>query len=497
MNENSKEELPVPRAERNAGGTGAWIIYLPGKFTPVHENGLKDAVPESVITGGLTVGQASALIESAKLREELEAKKAEVRTLVEQSVAIQMTILEERANGNRVAAALGLPEGAGVDEVLRRISVDIVTREERRAIEILRKRLRGPVVGESPILDLVEAMNRKLDVRELEGMDAYINTIATLNENRKKVCASLGLPDDSEVDEVIAAIRAFRPEDDSAGYTVIYSPGLKLLKEFRAEVKKILGGFDRDDDTLALLRSNECERKETLQQLSNLGKFIGHPGATPAHVVSETVSLVEKFLKTSDLMGIKMDQAASMIAEDMVAKGLRVQPFREHIAKLGEELGVPYAGGNGTRILDAMEQDRASWKQRALAAEAKLAGGPEDADPYMAPEVREELRREAVEAALKQPSTFLPGEFRVAQERDNWEETAAQGFRNTAYYQRLLDRIGLLFGEAAFTADDGGRAEGILRAKVPELVEQLMLDYRALQVAVKPEEVPTGPFSGD
>jgi hypothetical protein len=36
------------------------------------------------------------------------------------------------------------------------------------------------------------------------------------------------------------------------------------------------------------------DRSEHLEQIENLGKFIGYPGCTTALIVSETVSLIEK-----------------------------------------------------------------------------------------------------------------------------------------------------------------------------------------------------------
>jgi hypothetical protein len=53
-----------------------------------------------------------------------------------------------------------------------------------------------------------------------------------------------------------------------------------------------------------------------------------------------------------------------------------------------------------------------------------------------------------------------------------WEETANQNQRNTDYYRGLVVQIGEMFGVAAKTQDDGGLAEDVLCAKVPELVAQ-------------------------
>jgi len=54
-----------------------------------------------------------------------------------------------------------------------------------------------------------------------------------------------------------------------------------------------------------------------------------------------------------------------------------------------------------------------------------------------------------------------------------WQETAAQFCTNESYYRDLLDQIGAHIGEAAFTADDGSKPGGVVRAKLPELVADL------------------------
>lgn len=60
---------------------------------------------------------------------------------------------------------------------------------------------------------------------------------------------------------------------------------------------------------------------------------------------------------------------------------------------------------------------------------------------------------------------------RAEQERDNWIETAKQESRNVEWYRTLIDSIGMMFGEAAKTCDDGTVSDSILRSKVPELVK--------------------------
>ena len=55
-----------------------------------------------------------------------------------------------------------------------------------------------------------------------------------------------------------------------------------------------------------------------------------------------------------------------------------------------------------------------------------------------------------------------------------WMETAAQNQRNTDYYRGLLVRCGEVIGDPAYIGDDGSRAEDVLCAKIPELVEELL-----------------------
>lgn len=63
----------------------------------------------------------------------------------------------------------------------------------------------------------------------------------------------------------------------------------------------------------------------------------------------------------------------------------------------------------------------------------------------------------------------------------NWEETAAQFLRNTEYYTGLLDQIADIIGDDAWIADDGSiypREESPIRAKLPELVSELLIKLK-------------------
>ncbi len=57
-------------------------------------------------------------------------------------------------------------------------------------------------------------------------------------------------------------------------------------------------------------------------------------------------------------------------------------------------------------------------------------------------------------------------------ERNAWCETAAQHCRNEDYYRGLVQRIGAMFGEDAYRADDGSVMQDVLCAKVPEIVAE-------------------------
>lgn len=62
----------------------------------------------------------------------------------------------------------------------------------------------------------------------------------------------------------------------------------------------------------------------------------------------------------------------------------------------------------------------------------------------------------------------------VAKRLAPWMDAAARAERAAQYYRDLVVRCGQALGEPAFTADDGGKSEDVLCAKVPELVEKLM-----------------------
>ena len=62
----------------------------------------------------------------------------------------------------------------------------------------------------------------------------------------------------------------------------------------------------------------------------------------------------------------------------------------------------------------------------------------------------------------------------IAKRIAGWMDTAAQAQRNCDYYRGLVLRCGMALGELAYVCDDGSKSEGVLCAKVPELVEALV-----------------------
>jgi hypothetical protein len=118
-------------------------------------------------------------------------------------------------------------------------------------------------------------------------------------------------------------------------------------------------------------------------------------------------------------------------------------------------------------LVDALEQ---AWKDRDAAIANSVRLVPDSTGIVMvSTSVIDDLRgqrdqwKTSWEAAQKKITALTT-------ERDAWMETATQSQRGSDYYSGLLDKIGELFGEPAYIADDGTRSDSILRAKVPELV---------------------------
>jgi hypothetical protein len=55
-----------------------------------------------------------------------------------------------------------------------------------------------------------------------------------------------------------------------------------------------------------------------------------------------------------------------------------------------------------------------------------------------------------------------------------WRNVVAESYEDSAYYRGLLLEIGQMFGDEAHFSDDGTYQEGILVAKLPDLVRKLI-----------------------
>jgi hypothetical protein len=63
-------------------------------------------------------------------------------------------------------------------------------------------------------------------------------------------------------------------------------------------------------------------------------------------------------------------------------------------------------------------------------------------------------------------------------ERDCWENTARDMARDMEFYRDIVDRCGEALGPEAKTCDDGTVVPEVLRAKVAELVEARMEEFK-------------------
>lgn len=58
-----------------------------------------------------------------------------------------------------------------------------------------------------------------------------------------------------------------------------------------------------------------------------------------------------------------------------------------------------------------------------------------------------------------------------------WKETAAFHARNEEFYRSIINQIGEILGEDAYTADDGSISDSVLVLKLPELIKQRQAGY--------------------
>lgn len=340
---------PVPQAERNPLNPGIWQIYGPrGTHCGVTEAMLATMTYDMVWNDGLTVARVEGLILKAKLEETL-------------------------ASGDRVAAELGLPEGSGVDEVLARIKV------------------RGKALDEY----YTEFLNQK------NRAETYKAQNTRLLEFRSSVQQALGLAPGTAEAVLLEGLKEKLGKLPPLETAFLEEMSLALGSREHGELRKTLNGMIRlrrrvtrllnvtevlDPDQLLekveeayqVAQEKRTQNIENLEALDHLAQFIGHPGTTANHVVSETVSLIEKFLKVADLAGCKMDQPVSRIAEELRAR----YDGTEH---------TPLASAIKAR--DYWMKTSKAFEQRAFAAEAQLAGPPDDSESTVLRQFNRVVRR--------------------------------------------------------------------------------------------------------
>ena len=96
---------------------------------------------------------------------------------------------------------------------------------------------------------------------------------------------------------------------------------------------------------------------------------------------------------------------------------------------------------------------------------------------------------------FKNPNSYLPPVVQLIVAEDvnqdyvqltnelcAWQETARQNHVNANYYRDIVEKIGKLFGEEAYTSEDGSKQNSVLCGKVFELVEKLVKEHKTEKV---------------
>ncbi|RKQ97099.1 hypothetical protein C7446_2518 [Kushneria sinocarnis] len=73
---------------------------------------------------------------------------------------------------------------------------------------------------------------------------------------------------------------------------------------------------------------------------------------------------------------------------------------------------------------------------------------------------------------------------RLRAERDGWIDSARYHANGQEFYHGIVRKIGALFGEAARTSDDGSVQDDILALRLPELVQELQIEWDTLAAHV-------------
>ena len=118
--------------------------------------------------------------------------------------------------------------------------------------------------------------------------------------------------------------------------------------------------------------------------------------------------------------------------------------------------------------------------QAAITRQANAAKRGMDAAKESGAHMEAEARRlyaecnpEALESERAANAQLTEDLQRTEAERDGWVESARHFANGQEFYQGLVRQVGNLFGEVAYTSDDGSVQDDVLALKVPELVEAL------------------------
>lgn len=85
------------------------------------------------------------------------------------------------------------------------------------------------------------------------------------------------------------------------------------------EIQRLRAAAEAMSEGESELAEVKSDLAEHLEQIENLGKFVGYPGCTTAMIVSETVSLIEK-LRAKDHVNARLSEALHRIANTDIIK---------------------------------------------------------------------------------------------------------------------------------------------------------------------------------
>jgi len=327
----------VPRAERHATLPDVWTIQDTSTITHVHESTLRDDHwGETLFPGGkVTHGHAIALIEAAKLREHSDRQQVEIERL---------TAHDEVLKDFRI-------------KVCRALKLDPV--EDDKDLLLAASGLRSGAEDAIKLREENEVLrNGRLSDPMLEA------TVGPILANGNRVAAALGLPEGADVEAVLARINESqdtlngvrlallrRKIQEALGWTdelmqnCEWWTTISCFRDFWVKVREIVGGCDNQSDDRVL------ERLKEIQELSE------------ARLKSEQRLQWES---------LNWEKYAKLLADVCAA------PVAEFIAEL-RRIFRTTASADREKVLEfarETEKERLEWRKRALAAEARLVGGP-------------------------------------------------------------------------------------------------------------------------